>query len=91
MKLENCEVCESSEFMNISDSILIQRYEFITKENLVMCKKCGGKYQICSNCKKIMNRVHISLDIFDIKIFCSICKKLDVKVQSWCDYSSTQL
>ena len=67
-KRSECEICGNSTYLGVESSILIDRYPFITKKNLVECSKCGARFIICSKCGSIFNRVHLALDIFQIKV-----------------------
>lgn len=85
---QNCEVCDGTGFVKVQDSILLTHYPFITKTNLRSCKKCGAKYTCCKKCGYIMNRVHISLDIFDLKVKCPSCETKDNELIIWIQKNS---
>ena len=78
-----CEICGNSTYLRIESSILIDRYPFITKKNLVECSKCGARFIICSKCDSTFNRVHLALDIFQIKVKCSKCGKENKVLSEW--------
>ncbi len=80
-----CEICgiANSKYLVVESSILIDRYSFITKNNLVECSKCGSKYITCLNCGSIFNRVHLALDIFQIRIKCSNCGTKNEELSKW--------
>lgn len=82
-KRSECEICGNSTYLEVESSILIDRYPFITKKNLVECSKCGAKFIICSECDSIFNRVHLALDIFQIKVRCSKCGKENSGLSEW--------
>lgn len=82
-KKSECEICGNSTYLEIESSILIDRYSFITQKNLVECSKCGARYIICSNCSSIFNRVHLTLDIFQIKVKCSKCGNNNKELSEW--------
>ena len=83
MEKQLCEVCNGKGYAKVKNSILITHYSFLDEVNLRACKKCGAKYMICRNCKNILNRVHISLDIFDLKVECSNCNEKDNLLIKW--------
>lgn len=78
-----CEICRNSTYLEVESSILIDRYPFITKKNLVECSKCGARFIKCSKCGSISNRVHLALDIFQIKVKCSQCGKKNIVLSEW--------
>lgn len=78
-----CEICGNSTYLNVGSSILIDRYSFITQKNLVECSKCGVRYIICSHCGSIFNRVHLTLDVFQIRAKCSKCGKENKELSEW--------
>ena len=84
-KKSACEICGigNSDYLEVESSILIDRYPFITSKNLVECSKCGAKYIICSKCGSIFNRVHLALDIFQIKVKCSNCGNENKELSKW--------
>ncbi len=88
MDKQQCEVCNGDEFVKVQESILLSHYAFIDKENLRSCKKCGAKYTICKNCDYLMNRVHISLDIFYLKVLCTSCNQKDNDLIKWIQANS---
>ncbi|UYP48252.1 hypothetical protein NEF87_004537 [Candidatus Lokiarchaeum ossiferum] len=88
MEDQCCEVCCGTGFAKVQDSILLSHYSFITKENLYSCKKCGAKYTSCKKCGYILNRVHISLDIFDLKVICPSCETKDNELILWIQKNS---
>ena len=81
-KRSDCEICGNPTY-GIESSILIDRYPFITKKNLIECSKCGARYIICSKCGSIFNRVHLALDAFQIKAKCSKCGKENKDLSEW--------
>ena len=82
-KRSECEICGNSTYLRVDSSILIDRYPFITKKNLVECSKCGARFITCSKCDSISNRVHLALDIFQIKVKCSKCGKENKVLSEW--------
>ena len=78
-----CEICGSSTYLRVESSILIDRYPFITKKNLVECSKCGARFITCSKCDSIFNRVHLALDAFQIMVKCSKCCKENKVLSEW--------
>ena len=84
-KKSECEICGevNSNFIKVESSILIDRYSFITQKNLVECSKCGARYVKCSNCGSILNRVHLALDVFQIKVKCSKCGTENKELSEW--------
>ena len=78
-----CEICGNSTYLEVESSILIDRYPFITKRNLVECSKCGARFIICSKCGSNFNRVHLALDIFQIKVKCSNCGNKSEELSEW--------
>ena len=82
-KKNDCEMCGNSIYLEIESSILIERYPFINQKNLVECSKCGARYITCSNCGSIFNRVHLALDIFQIKEKCSKCGTKNKELSDW--------
>ena len=82
-KNSECEICGNSTYLGVESSILIDRYPFITKKNLVECSKCGARFITCSKCESIFNRVHLALDVFQIKVKCSKCGKENKDLSEW--------
>lgn len=84
-KNSECENCgnRDSNYLEVESSILIDRYSFITKKNLVECSKCGARYITCSNCGSILNRVHLALDVFQIKVKCPNCGSKNKELSKW--------
>lgn len=84
-KKSECEICGNgnSNYLEVESSILIDRYPFITQKNLVECSKCGVKYIKCSNCGSIFNRVHLALDVFQIRVKCSNCGNKSKELSEW--------
>ncbi len=82
-KKKDCEICGNSSYHEVVSSILIERYSYINQKNLVECSKCGAKYITCSNCGSIFNRVHLALDIFQIKEKCSKCGTKSKELSDW--------
>ncbi|QEE16285.1 hypothetical protein DSAG12_02115 [Promethearchaeum syntrophicum] len=82
-KKTDCEICGNSTYHEVESSILIERYPFITPKNLVECSKCGARYITCSNCGSIFNRVHLALDIFQIKEKCPKCNIKNKELSDW--------
>ncbi len=82
-KRSECEICGNSTYLEVESSILIDRYPFITKSNLVECSKCGARFIICLKCGSIFNRVHLALDIFQIKVKCSNCGNKSKELSEW--------
>ena len=79
----DCEMCGNSTYYEVDSSILIERYPFINQKNLVECSKCGARYIKCSNCGSIFNRVHLALDIFQIKEKCLKCGNKSKELSEW--------
>ena len=82
-KKSECEICGNLTYLRVESSILIERYLFINKENLVECSKCGARYITCSNCGSIFNRVHLALDNFQLKKKCSKCGIKNKELSDW--------
>lgn len=78
-----CEECHSNSFETVLDSILFQRYSFIKKNTLKQCVICGAKYIWCIKCDKLISRVHISLDPFNLKSKCPLCNEINKELQVW--------
>ncbi len=84
-KKSECEICGigNSNYLEVESSILIDRYSFITQKNLIECSKCGARYITCSNCGSLFNRVHLALDVFQIKVKCSNCGTKHKELSEW--------
>jgi len=82
-KRSECEICGNSTYLGVESSILIDRYPFITKNNLVECSKCGTRFITCSKCDSIFNRVHLALDVFQIKVKCFKCGTENNELSEW--------
>ncbi|MHA1585398.1 MAG: hypothetical protein ACTSVU_00275 [Promethearchaeota archaeon] len=78
-----CPQCQSSKFELLHESVFYQRYSFLEKGSLKRCNNCGFCYQICPDCGNIVNMIHLSLDVFGLKVICSDCGHEFPKIKKW--------
>ena len=78
-----CEQCGGTSFRPANDSILSRQYPFVTSGNLRMCNDCGAKYVICDDCKALLTRVHLSIDVDGVRDECLKCGKKNPDISKW--------
>ena len=83
---QTCDECDGENFNHTNDSILQRQYPFVKQGLLKMCQDCGAKYVQCPQCKALLTRVHLSIDVWGVRDACPLCEFKDPELSKWIEH-----